>query len=283
MSFILPFRFNITNKIEVRRLSSLILYIILGFFAGLTIENVSPVVFGTLLIYYLISCREDSIDRKFIFPLLSNAIGVIILLFSPGTTFRRNYYSEFGYDGEYSGIAMYFNRFIRVNADFFKSTWPLLVIFCVCLIIFVVVHKQKNHEEGRKIPQDKSTLPTYFITLLMAYLSVLILITISYQSDQRRGFTFFWLVVIGLTAHTMTEIWSILGPKRRLIPVAFLITISAVQMFKIGMVYSQFNIENAKRTELVYSAVNNGQKEIVLPAITTPDSRMLETREIYPT
>lgn len=280
LSFILPFRLNISKKIVIKKIYSLILYIILGFFAGLTIENVSAVVLGFLFMYYLISFHKNTIDRKFIFPLISNAFGVSILLFSPGTVTRRNYYSKFGYDGNFSGIALFLNRFNRVNTDFLKTTWSLLVVFFVCLIIYLIVVQKKKHQGERNILQNKSNLLPLIIMLLISYLSVLILITIPYQSDQRRGFSFFWLILISIIAVFVTEIWIHLSQNIRLIFVIICSFILTIQIYKMGLVYSQFYRENNIRMEIINSALENGETNITLHTIPIEDSRIIETRQI---
>jgi hypothetical protein len=281
LSFMLPFRLNSAKKIKINSIQSLLLYTLLGFFAGLTIENVSAVVLGFLLFYYLISYRNKLIDIKFIYPLMANAVGVSLLLFSPGTTYRRIYYSQFGYDGNYTGIAMFINRFGRVHTDFMKTTWPLLVTFFVCLLIFTIAVLWNKKFTGEQVSKKtKSSLIALLIMFVMAYLSVLIMITISYQSDQRRGFTFFWLIVISQIAYLMTEILKKLPNRMSLAIFSILAIIFMAQMLKIATVYTRFNQANAARMEIIHSALTAGQNEVVLPAISTPDSRVLETREI---
>lgn len=277
MSFILPFRLNYSKKIELKNFPGGILFTIFGVIAGLTIENASGVALAFLLLYYLYSYFRNSIDRKFIFPLLANMIGVSLLLFSPGTTFRRNYYSQFGYDGDFQGIALFVNRFERVHHDLIKITWPLLVILLICLIIFGMQNKREIKLIAIK---DNRTLISLVTLLIMAYSSVFVMITISYQSDQRRGFTFFWLILISLIAYLMTEIIMKIPKKTNLIIVSVLSTILIAQMVNLGRVYTSFNHETKVRLEIIHSALDTGKKRVVLPAITTPDSRIIETREI---
>ncbi len=280
LSFSLPFRLNYAKKIEIKHIHSLFLYVLLGFFSGLTVENAGAVTLGTLVIYYVISYRNKTIDRKFIFPLLANAVGVSLLLFSPGTTIRRDYYRQLGYDGNLSGLDMYLDRFIRVHTDFINITWPVLVFFFIILLIYLFVRLRQNQTIERGSINNRRKIIVLIVMFLMAYFSVLVMITISYQSDQRRGFAFFWLIVICLTAYLMAEILKKLPIIWNLLIFAILTIILIPQMFKIGTVYTQFNHEDNVRMEIVMSALNTGQKEVVLPAITIPDSRVLETREI---
>jgi hypothetical protein len=284
LSFILPFRLNYCKKIQIKNFWILFLFILLGFFAGLAVENSSAVVFAFLLLYFIISSRQKKINPNFIYPLISCAVGLFILLFSSGTTTRRSFYSSLGYDGNFRGIAMYLNRLSRISDDFFKLSWPLLVVFFACFVIYFVIMRSKNtiktNMERNDKPQ-KLTIPEILLMLFISSLTVFILISVAYQSDQRRGFEFFWLVLISLSAYLIAEIWiHLLSKYIHLLLIVLLLVVLILQMVNIGMVYTQFHAENNIRMEIIYSALANGERKVTLPAITIHDSRILETREI---
>jgi hypothetical protein len=284
LSLILPFRLNYSNRIRIKSLMILFLFILLGFFAGLSVENSSVVVLGFLLIYFIISIKQKRVDKKFIYPLISFAVGLSILLFSPGTTIRRNYYNSLGFDGNLSGIAMYFNRLLRISGDFFRLSWPLLVVFLVCMIIYFVIKRLENSIKTnirQKEKPDILSIPEILSMFFISSLTVLVLISTSYQSDQQRAFEFFWLILISLSAYLMAEIWIRLSSKYvHLLLIILLLGVLISQMFNMGMVYKQFHAENNTRMGIIYSALENGEREITLPAITIQDSRIIETREI---
>lgn len=285
LSFILPFRINYSNRIRINSYLLMVPYSVFGFLAGLTVENASVVVLSILLSYYVISVRENKIDKKLIFAILSFAFGVSILLFSPSTTIRRNYYNSLGFDGNLGGFSLYLNRFIRISYDFVKVSWPLLAIFIICLFIYRLM-VWRNHRTGsrseRYVIPSKLAFHEIIIMVFLAYLSVPVLISIAYNSDQRRGFAFFWLVLISMTVHVITEIWGYLIKSWRVIITMIPITVLLLSMYQMGIVYTKFSQENNTRLVMIYSALKSGKRETHLPAITIKDSRIIETREILP-
>jgi hypothetical protein len=284
LSFILPYRLNYQRKIKIDNIFVLILFIIFGLTAGLTIENASVIVLVFLFLYFLIAWHQKKISLNFLYPIISFAIGVFILLFGPGTTVRRNYYKSLGYDGDFTGIAMYINRLGRIGKDFIKLSWPLLIIFFVSfLIYFFLKNKKKNYEtEVQQNGVDKRhNLYEIAIPFFISISSVLGLISISYQSDQQRGFEFFWLISICLSAFMLTEIWQSISSRYiKILVIVCLIVVITFPMINLIKVYSQFHVEDANRKDIIFSALNNGDKEISLPAIQVNDSRLIETREI---
>lgn len=280
ISFILPFRLNYTNKIHIKSILVLFLFILLGFFAGLTIENASAASIIFLFAYFVYSYRRNSIEGVFILPLVSNAIGLSVLLFSPGTMNRRGYYRELERGLDINGINVYINRLLRVGGDFVNLSWPLLLILFICLLILLVVHQRGNTKVDNKWQKILSKFDVWIYLLSMAFFSVFLLTTISYQSDQRRGFAYFWLMVISLIVYLISHIVK-KAPKRSvLILVTIISLIFIAQYVEMSEAYVQFRKESDARLQIIYFELENGQKEIVLPPIITPDSRFLETREV---
>jgi hypothetical protein len=285
LSFTLPFRLNFRKRIHIKNIALLILFFFLGFFAGLTVENASAVILVTLLVYFVTAYVQKKIDGNFLFPLISFTIAVFILLFSPSTTIRRAYYDSLGYDGNLSGLALYINRFNRISTDFIKITWPLLAVFIICLFIFIFLVQRKFGQSTQKELSDhppKSAIREIITFAIISYISVPILMGISYQSDQRRGFALFWLIIISSTAWLISQIWRNLSSSWRSIIVILPMALLILQMVKTGSVYTQFSQENNTRMTIIYAALEHGDKNITLPAITIKDSRILETREVLP-
>jgi hypothetical protein len=286
LGFTLPFRFNHTRRIKLDKPFLLILYILYGLFAGITIENASIVVLGFLITYFILSFKQKRISLKFIYPLISLAIGVAYLLFSPVTTYRRAFYGSLGHETGLSGIALYLSRFYRVFGDFFETTWPLLVVFMVCLLTYyVVIHRKQNTNPARGV-EDKTkqlSLPEMLVLYFVLFIPVLLMITVPYIDDQRRAFDLFWLINISGSAFLLTEIWKSISSQRlRTLIVVILTGILALQLINIGSVYIRFNHENNLRLEAIYAAIDRGQREITLPPISTKNSRIIETRETLP-
>jgi len=284
LSFILPFRLNYYKRVHIKQFPILLLYIILGFFAGLSVENSSVVVLATLLVLFVIFWKQKRIDKNFIYPLISFAIGVYILLFSPGTTIRRNYYAGQGYDANYSGINLYIHRLLRIGADFLKITWPLLLVFIACLVVYIIImtlEKSRKTGTAQESGTKKLSLLEIFFMLIVATLSAMILISVAYQSDQRRGFEFFWLIIIAISAYLLTDFWNRISSRYVHSAVLILsLLLLGFQAFTMGKVYSQLNSENAARIAIIDSALKTGEKAIILPKLTIQDSRIVETREI---
>jgi hypothetical protein len=286
LGFTLPFRFNHARRIKLDKPLLLILYIIYGFFAGITIENAAIVVLGFLLAYFFISFKQKRISYKFIYPLISLAIGVAYLIFSPVTTYRRAYYGSQGHEAGLSGIALYLTRFNRVIGDFFETTWPLLLVFIACFLIYYVILHQKRNAIPAHGVEDKTgqlSLPEMLVIYFVFFIPVLLMITIPYIDDQRRAFDLFWLINISCTAFLLTEIWKTISSH--LMRTSFVVTLTgilALQLFNIGSVYVKFNRENNIRLEAIYSAIDRGQPEITLSPITIKNTRIIETRETLP-
>jgi hypothetical protein len=71
------------------------------------------------------------------------------------------------------------------------------------------------------------------LIFMTAASSILILISIAYQSDQRRGFAFFWLILISLSAYFIVEIWKELNKHWRYAVVSVMLILVSFQMIKI--------------------------------------------------
>ncbi len=286
LSFTLPFRMSYRNNKFILSTRSLLIFVLLGFFAGLSVENAAVVVFGFLLLYYIILVIKKQLDKKYMFPLISFGIGLSILLFSPSTSIRRNYYNSLGIDGNFRGLSLYLHRIIRIGYDFLRLSWPLILIFLGCLLTYLILKRSKialYTDEKQKGNSPKLEIVELVIILFIASLSILPLISIAYQSDQRRGFALFWLILIGIIAFLMTEIWVRLPSLLfRSLIILILLGLIVPQMLNMGIVYTKFYSENNQRMEIIYTAIKEGNSTITLPAITVKDSRIIETREILP-
>ncbi|MGE5123743.1 MAG: DUF6056 family protein, partial [Acidobacteriaceae bacterium] len=256
-----------------------------AFFAGLTVENASMVVLLALIIYIPYSYLKKDLDKKLIVPLIAFASGVSIFLFSPSTTIRRNYYNSLGLDGNLVGIRLYINRFVKINYDLVKISWALIAIFSISLLIYLLIerrnHKSSSKGEGNN-NHNRLSMLEILAAVFIAYLSVAVLIGISYHNDQRRGFAFFWFILISLTAYIMTELWGYLAKKWQSVITIIPLIVLILSFYKMDIVYTQFNRENSARLEMIYSAIQSGKRQVSLPAISIKDSRILETREILP-
>lgn len=286
LSFTLPFRINYSHKVRFKNNFLLVLYVVFGFFAGLTVENASTVVLGFLLIHYFVSMKQKRIDGKFIYPLVSLAAGTFFLLFSPSTTIRRNFYESLGYEGGLSGIDLYLNRLVKISNDFINLSWLLIAVFLACLILVYVMMKQKHallplyRNDGK---ERKLTIQEILVLILGSIIPVLVLISIPYQGDQQRGFELFWLLIISLSAYLLTEIWI----RISLLPLRYgsvllLGFILAIQLFNIGDTYTKLDREYNNRMAIIDTALRQGDLAITLPVITVENSRIVETRETLP-
>lgn len=285
LSFILPYRLNDKTDHSIESKFILVLFILLGFLAGLTIENAVIVVFGLLLMYYYLSRRKEKINIEYFYPIISFIVGIAILLFSPGTTNRRQYYSSQSSDFNLSGFSLYFDRLVRITSDYFRLSWALVLIFSISLVIFYFLFRKGKAERKEKkfFSSSKLSFSDILILFVFSILSVMILISISYHTDQSRGFAFSWLITISLTAYMITEILFQLK-SRRFIYMVLLSTIclTILQMVNIGILYDQLSLEYKKRQEIIYSSIIRGEKEISLPAIRVEESRLISTREGLP-
>jgi len=276
---------NLQKRIRLKGIGSLILLMILGFLAGLSVENAAVTVLGILVLTYLSSRMDDRIDGLFLYPLITFGIGTILLIFSSGTSVRRNYYLSQGYDGDLSGAALYMNRFNRLGTDFIKLSWPLILIFFSCLFIYIIVVLYRNHQNKNTKFNKLRGLSIFDLSFfyVASLISVFLLILIAYQSDQQRGFALFWLISISLIAYLVSRIFLIINSKLLLVFVIIgMVLILGFEMIEIGNIYSQFAVENNNRLNIIHSGLTLGKKEVVLPAILTRDSRLIETREILP-
>lgn len=279
LSFILPFRLNYAKHINLNSPRKLILYTFFGLFSGMTLENVSSVVIIGLLAHYLLSIKKNTLDRKFIYPILANAIGVSVLLFSPATTYRRSYYSSLNYEGDLSGLNLIISRIFRLGWDFISTSWQLLGLSLILITIYFLMVQSKKITGDQGNEQNQNTFNALLMLLILSCISVLVLLTVPYQSDQRRGFAFFWLIIISLNAYLITEILMALPINRRIISMGLLGLIFVVQLISIGAEYKYFYHFYSERMEYITISGTRGEKEIRLQMFPFPDSRALETRE----
>ena len=284
LSFSLPYRLNYKTDHHLESKFILILYILLGFLAGLTIENAVIIVFGFLLIYYLFSRRNDNIDKKFIYPIISFLVGIIILLFSPGTTHRRQYYLSQSSDVTLDGLSLYINRLLRIYNDYLNLSWGLILVFSISLLgLYLLARNRKNKRGEKFFTSQQLSFPDILILFVLSILSVLILISISYHTDQQRGFAFSWLIITSLSAYIITEFLFHIRSRRMLyIGVVGILSFTFILIFNMGAKYHQLSLEYQKRQQIIFSSIIRGEKEIALPAITVQESRLISTREGLP-
>jgi hypothetical protein len=276
LSFLLPFRMHLSNRFALRNWRVVAILSIVGFLAGLAVENSSAASFLLLIFYFLIAINKKKIDWRFIFPILSNAIGVLCLLFSPATLYRRQYYTQFESIYETTGLSLYIGRFIRISKDIILNSWMLLALLIVTIILFLLTNSKLN---GLLVLQNKPYKHVLISLFLSGCLSVIVMISISYLSDQKRAFTFFWLILILIVAFLLTEVlWNIPNKWKRIILPILAISL-VVEMASIDFIYQKFDLENQSRANLIENALTSGQKDISLPEIAIPISRVLFTRE----
>lgn len=284
LSFLLPFRANHFHRIRFKNIILLILYTILGLLAGLSVENAALIVFVFIVIYFAVLLKKKRIDSNFIYPILSFGIGLGFLIFSSGTTVRRNFYSSLEIQNNLSGLSLYTHRLSIILSDFFKTSWPLLLVFLSTFVAYYLILRFSRPQPvacEESIPTENFTIPNIFVLFLVGLSSVLVFVVVAYQGDQRRGFEIFWLVLISLSVFLMTEIWNHFHLS--LFHIGVVLAFSGMllyQMVEMGIVYTQFSYENNQRMEIIEAAIQNGEKAIVLPAITVKDSRIVETREM---
>ncbi len=285
LSFSLPYRLNHHKRLSIKKFGFLLIFLVFGFLAGLTVENAAVIVLGFLLILYLSSRMDDKIDGVFLFPIISFGIGTFLLLFSSGTSVRRDYYFSQGYDGDLSGAALYINRFTRLGNDFIELSWPIILIFFTTILIFIIISFYLNHNKREtRFPKSQGLTIFDLSSLYIASLiSVFILISIAYQSDQQRGFALFWLISISLIAYLGTRILLLVNSKVILVlAIIVMVIFLGFKMIEIGNIYKQFALENNNRLNILYSGLTLEKSELILPAINTKDSRLIETREVLP-
>ena len=167
----------------------------------------------------------------------------MILLFSPGTTVRRSYYAGVIDYGTLQGVALYAERLRRIGHDFFAASWPLLAVFGAVLAAYLLLVWQKENIWKRPAARTKlDGLPVsgIFVLLFVAALSVVAMAAVAYEGDQRRGFEFFWLIVISLTAYLVTEIWNRFSSALvRLLLVLSLLALIMLQASDMARVYAR--------------------------------------------
>ncbi|MEN6570360.1 MAG: DUF6056 family protein [Anaerolineaceae bacterium] len=280
LSFMIPFRLNLTKQYELHGWLKISGYVLLGAMAGLSMENTSAAVFFLLINYFVCALSRKAIDWKWIFPILSFGIGLGYLLLSPGTTRRRLYYLQFRYDDDLTGIHLYLNRLYRIVPDFIRSSSTLLIVLMVSLILFFLLIWWRKHNLLQMYKQSSRNWLALIAMFSTSLLAVLLLTAAPYQSDQRRAFTMFWLLAILLTAILISSILENLPGKLSFVLAGLMGAFLLLQMVQIGLIISKFSRENDVRMEIIDQALKNGDKEVILPAITSPDSRVLETREI---
>lgn len=280
LSFALPFRFNLKRRVPLIHWGGLVGFCFLGFLAGSSMENTSPAVFALLAAYFGYALFRKAIDWKWIFPLTSYGLGLVYLLFSPGTAAKTAVYAAGRYDGDLTGLPLYFNRFLRVGSDFVHTSFRLGMVILICLAVLAVLLWWKKRSLRSLYVQNQADWHAIAGMFLAALIAILILAAIPYQSDQRRSMFLFWFMEILLIGTMVAWIRKEL-PKAASIGVVVLVGILLVyKMAQITNVYVQFAQQSDARMEAINAALAAGEKEVTLPAVTIPDSRILETREI---
>ena len=173
LSFIIPFLLISRAEIKYDNVLILSLLIIYGFFAGLTIENGVVIVIVALLILLLYLIRKNQFDLKYLYPILSFIIGAFVLLFSPSTSNRRNYYASIDIDSGIGYPQIFISRYLRINHDLISYSWILLILFFSSLFIFLILafyKKSQKHDSIQYEDYKKSIIKILLnIVLILFY------------------------------------------------------------------------------------------------------------------
>jgi hypothetical protein len=282
LSFLIPFRINgILEKI-IKHKALLIIYILWGFIAGLSVENSSLIAWGALGLLMLYRILRKTFNAWIIFPLLAYTISMIILIFSPGTTTRRGYwlYSD---DASLSGFALILNRLTKIGKDLISISAPLIILFAISFLLYLLCRKYILYQSAQSAEREHNTELTILQALLFlvfSFLSVLIMASIPYQSDQKRSFELFWLILLCLTSFNIFKIWEAIKPNHlRFIGIFCLLCGCLLQMAGMLEAYKGYHAEYTQREALILVALANGTQKLSIPTLTTENTRTLETRE----
>ena len=283
LSFALPYRLHLNGESFLNiKLFPLILYCLLGLLAGLSVENAVVVILGLLFTIIIIkTAKHTKVTFKHILPVVFLMIGGSYLLFSPATTYRRNYYASLNYEGGLHGILLLLLRIKRVFGDYLFYSWPTISILLIFVTLFCLLCV-KNKIWIRTIKDLTVNQLVILFSLLLSFFGILALIAIPYQSDQARAFAINHFIMIATIAFFAQKVF--LKIPFRILKKVTLITVVVILMVDMVVIYKDylaFYVQFSLRDESITQQINAGSRDLKITPLNILTTRKVETREMY--
>ena len=286
LSFLLPFRLFIFSEVKQNYAKiRILLHSILGLIAGFASEgsNIAVITIILFLIFYAINQKQNDL-KKYYFPFVTFFFSTLTFLTSPSTYIRRHYYEKLNLYDKNLGIMEYYFRGQNILRDYVKYTWIILLLFIFLIIHYYFTHK-KNIKEiflRKEIYSWLNKETFIFFIIALSYISILVLISIPYQSDQKRGFAFNWYLLFSGIAFLYASIWK--DTKKRIYRFYYLIFPGILLIGTIIVVsiqYSDFSNFVTQRNNSINMQLDKNNNAIFVQPLPIHSNRFLETRENY--
>jgi hypothetical protein len=284
--FFLPFRFAMNNETKSNFSAYHIVALsIIGLIAGFASEgsNVAVVCLLILFLTYWFFTNRGSF-YKFLGPAVIFCVSTALFLTFPSTVNRRLYYENVFGVTQNPGFGEYISRLISIFSDYFQSTWLLLAVFLLLLLLAIVYHRKQVTEFFSKffsfgwVKNDLIVFPIILIT----YISIISLISIPYNSDQQRAFAFNWYMLMSGISFLAVSLWKLIHKSIIKLPILLALTVLLAGNFiTISKEYIEFNHAVLLRNSRIQNQINLGYSNISIEPLSIFSNRIIETREQY--
>lgn len=207
----------------------------LTFLAGLSFEN-APIALGAVIFVRLLFYIREGLHLWMTWiPLLSLFFGWLLLMTSPSTVFRVNYYRELFYFPGLTFDYVFKYRIPDVLGVFLSSSWILLVIFLASCVILVSFKEYA------------------FLAATISGVAVTLVSLVPSPYTEQRAFTFAWLLMIVVALRAAKYLNRIIG----VIQVLVIVIACLTNLFMIPM-YSDFGSQLSSRDKILSEKLAGG-------------------------
>ncbi len=283
LGFALPYRLHLDDKpLKRMKLVPYVLFCLLGVAAGLSIETGLITVACLLVILYIYKVlTHHKITFKGVVPILFLFLGGSILLFSPATTYRRQYYSSVIFEDDLKGISLLIFRAKKILPDYFYNSWIFItILFILTLILLIIfIRDRKLNSILKNLTHNQFAM---LISLAISFLGISSLFMIAYQSDQARAIAinhFFILSIIVVVAQKLFFDIPQKIIKGMIVLVCSIVLV--ISMINIYEEYCNFNAQVKLREVSIAEQIESGIKDLKLQPLNVMTTRAVETREMY--
>lgn len=252
-----------------------IYYLLVGFLAGMTNENTVPIsiLICTMAILNL-RFKKIPIHYTFYLGLFFHCLGYSVLLFSPSTKIRRDYYDQV-FDVIKPSISDYVDRLSNILVNFFHYYKNYFLVVILLLTLFLVLHSLSSK---KKIFLLKSRPLILLVFVIISFGSVIDMVAVPYY--EIRSSLFFFFALTSLLISIIDSFYSSIKPVFYL----SVILLSIVWLFTFNsmrITYNAFRFEFNNREAILFTNLGSKKTVVVTKFSVNEDQRLLNKREDY--
>lgn len=252
-----------------------IYYLLVGFLGGMTNENTVPIsILLCLLAIFNLRLKKVPIHYTYYLGFLFHCLGFLLLIFSPSTKIRREYYDQvFGVVKP--SMADYVDRLTNILTNFYKYYKIYLFVAVILLMLYIILHFLSNKNEFSLL---KSRPMALVLFVFISFGTVFDMIAVPYYEVRSSLFVFF--AITSLVVSLIDSFFSSRKPMFYLsiflLSLFWLITINSMRK-----TYNTFESDFNKRESILLTNLGLKNTVVVPKFVVVQDQRLLNIREHY--